>query len=329
MIIHLTLFVALLVSCVFAHTFQHLSANVPEFPLRTGLVGDGTPQLESSLSNPYSRGSPFGTSFSNRNTIGTGTFSGYGYTPMGAVNGFGEGASPMDKNQVPGFPWGGTAYNYSSPWGDSYHPGPHPAWPKPPSPFGIQENDPRTIGLTSWNQSGVMVSNFTRFGLGGADSFSPFRQYKYRMGEIPSSWAWRFSGTPGGEPIPFKNAYGIIPSTLPDGFHRSSEMQRYAANRIMPMGSTTDQVRGRGDGVKYPFTTKSGSESSSFLEMSNAYNNRRLKGGGGGREAGFRRDFSRLVVYSDRISSNTFKNYQRWRSAYSGRREKKLHHLYF
>ena len=254
---------------VTAHTFQHLYSNTQPPLQPTGIVGDGAPQIESSYTNPYTKGSPYGTSFSDRNSIGTGTFSGYGYTPMGAAHGFGaEETGPWgteDRNVMPGFPWGGTAYNYSSPWEG---PGPHPMWPKPPSPYGIRENDPRNVGLSSWNQSGTFISNFTRYGLGGADSFSPFRQYKYRMGDIPSSWAWRYSGRPGGEPTPFRNPYGTIPSTVPEGMVKGNTMQREAMNKIMPMGSTTDQIRSRGEGVLWPFGNKGGSESgASFLQL--------------------------------------------------------------
>ena len=266
MIVHLLLF--LIVHEHAASGFQHLLANLPALPSSTGLIGDGTPAEPLGFTNPYTRGSIYGTSFSDRNSIGTGTFSGYGYTPIGAVNGFGA-AGEEEMNDSPGFPWGGTAFNYSSPWGDGRHPGPHPMWPKPPSPYGIKENDPRTVGLTSWNNSGV--SNFTKYGLGGADSFSPYRQYKYRMGEIPSSGAWRYSGSPGGEPIPFKNPYGTIPSTVPDGMEKSNSVQRRAANGIMPMGSTTDQVRSLGEGVLYPYKNNvdSGVRGGSFLQLKN------------------------------------------------------------
>ena len=239
--------------------FRHLSANLeepsPPFSppiLHTGLIGDGAPQMFPNLGNPYSYGSIYGSVRSDRLANDYGTFSGRGYGPMGAYNGMGTVPGNEQRDATSGFPWGGTAWNYSSPWGDAAHPGPHPMWPIPPSPYGLKENDPRNVGLTSWNQSGVMVSNFTRYGLAGATAFSPHRRYQYPLGNIPSSWAWKYAGAPGGEPIPFRHQ-GIIPSIVPEGMERGSSVQRRAANAIMPMGSTVDQIQERSKGVLWPF----------------------------------------------------------------------------
>jgi hypothetical protein len=262
----------LLITSSVGHRFRHVAVNLPQLA-GTGLIGDGAPQIDSTLSNPYTYGSPYGMSFSGRDTVGYGTFMNKGYGPMGAFNGYGTYPGTEQRDAIQGNPgFASTAWNYSSPWGDSAHPGVHPMWPIPPSPYGMKENDPRTVGLQSWNQSnGVMVSNFTRFGMGGVNSFSPYRKYKYTLGEIPSDWSMKYnngnSRSANGEPVPFRNM-GVIPSTVPEGMERSSAMQRKAANAIMPMGSTVDQVKGRGEGVMWPFGTGSESaDATSLLEL--------------------------------------------------------------
>ena len=269
----------LIATCAFAHSFRHVSVLSPNLinPLSTGIVGDGNPQILPTLANPYTKGSPYGNSFSARDTMDYGTSSGRGYGPMGAFNGYGTTSyqSEDERNDIQGHPgFAATAWNYSSPWGDSAHPGPHPMWTIPPSPYGMKENDPRTVGLQSWNQSnGQTVSNFTRFGLGGTDSFSPFRQYKYQLGNIPSD-IYRYGGRLGGEPIPFQHN-GVIPSTVPEGMQRSNAIQRNAMNNIMPFGSTTDQVRGRSEGVIYPFGSGVKKKEDSLLLELNGRNGKR------------------------------------------------------
>ncbi len=212
----------------------------------TGLIGDGAPALFPDGANPYSRGSPYGAAHTDENSIGTGTYSGYGYGPMGPVVGFGQypTATAMDRIEAgPGFSQ--TAWNYSSPWGDSLHPGVHPMWPMPPSPLGPRENDPRMydpamrpgapgappLGWQDWQTSGH--SNATRYGIQGANSFSPYRRYRYDLGQIPATRAWMYAGRPGGEPIPFQHQ-GIIPAMWPEG--RRQNPQELARDGVLGFG---------------------------------------------------------------------------------------------
>ena len=80
----------------------------------------------------------------SENAPGSGTFSNYGYGPMGPVTGFDAFPSPTEMDAIEAIPgFSKSPFNYSSPWGDARHPGVHPMWPIPPDPYGPKENDPR------------------------------------------------------------------------------------------------------------------------------------------------------------------------------------------
>lgn len=188
-----------------------------------GIVGGGSPSSFPEITNPYTRGSPYGDRHPNENAPGSGTFSNYGYGPLGPISGFDSfpSATEMDRiEQLPGF--SKNPFNYSSPWGDSRHPGVHPMWPLPPDPYGPKENDPRMYDPAYqggppaagqfWQQPGTLVP--------GQPGWQPPPPggYKPRDGVIPGEYA----GVPGLHPgFSFRGAQpglkGIPGETSPDG----------------------------------------------------------------------------------------------------------------
>ena len=303
-----------------------------------GMAGGGAPSSVPGMTNPYVRGSPYGDTYPSENAPGSGTFSNYGYGPMGPVTGFDAFPSPTEMDAIEAIPgFSKSPFNYSSPWGDARHPGVHPMWPIPPDPYGPKENDPRMYDPAYqggppqqgqfWHQPGQMLpgqpgwqppppggykplagteagnyagvpgihpgffsfqgarpgtmgipgetspdgmpnefvpgapggpgsyfnqsqywNNRTRFGITGAWPFSPFRRYRYRLGEIPSARAWKYAGNPGGEPVPFQHR-GIIPALWPHGINRV-DPKRVAMNGVLPFGDA--DVHGTAAAAKTP-----------------------------------------------------------------------------
>ncbi len=108
------------------------------------MAGGGAPSSFPEITNPYTRGSPYGDRHPSENAPHSGTFSNYGYGPMGPTTGFGAFPSPTEMDAIEAIPgFSKSPFNYSSPWGDARHPGVHPMWPIPPDPYGPKENDPR------------------------------------------------------------------------------------------------------------------------------------------------------------------------------------------
>jgi hypothetical protein len=183
--------------------------------------------------NPYTRGSPYGSSYPDQNSVDTGTFRGV-YQPMGNFQGF-EGFTPptvaLATSTTPNDKISQSAFNYSTPWGDSLHPGVHPMWPIPPSPQGPQLNPQYRNDVKNF----ANLPDSLRYGIQGAHPFSAFRKYSFGLGQIPKERAWPYAGAPGGEPRPFLHT-GRIPATWPNGRDTTGTI-RASRSILNPYGS--------------------------------------------------------------------------------------------
>ena len=161
------------------------------------------------------------------------------YTPMGNFHGY-EGFTPpnvaLASATTPDSKISQGAFNYSTPWGDSLHPGVHPIWPIPPNPRGPQLNPQFRQDL----KNVANAPDSLRYGIQGAHPFSAFRKYPFQLGQIPHSVAWPYAGAPGGEPRPFLHT-GKIPATWPNGRDTTGTI-RASQSVLNPYGSN-DAVR--------------------------------------------------------------------------------------
>jgi hypothetical protein len=206
------------------------------------------------LNSPYARGSPYGSSYPDANSVDTGSYAGV-YHPMGNFHGF-EGFTPptvqLATSTTPNNKIAQSAYNYSTPWGDYLHPGVHPMWPIPPSPLGPQLNSQYRNDV----QNLANAPDSLRYGIQGAHAFSAFRKYKFGLGQIPHGpRAWPYAGAPGGEPHPFLHT-GKIPATWPNG------------------RDTTGTIRAS-QSVLNPYGSNNALRAASFLEMNTVKRRRR------------------------------------------------------